>query len=224
MTLGRRRNDHDSGERRRGRGRADHRRAGRHRRRDPVRRVRHASQQPARHVRPRLLRRRHQGVLRLPQQRGWRARPPAGAVDRPRRRADQQPAAGAGDRVGERHLRLVQRHPDRQRLGRHRRRRHAAVHLGHPLRPRWPAGRRSSATPACICASCTGRTGSYVGTLVGATTVGDPRAMAYRRTRRSAPNASRGERRAVRGRDRPERRLHQRRSRRSACPTASAPR
>ena len=83
----------------------------------------------------------------------------------------QQPGARPRDRVGQRHLRRLQRHAGRQRLGRHRRRRHAPLHLGHPLQRDQRAGSGIFRTTAMACASCPGRGGSYVATLAGATRI-----------------------------------------------------
>ena len=49
---------------------------------------------------------------------GGHLRPGAGPDRRPRRRALEEPAAGARDHLRRRHLRRLQRHPGRQRLGR----------------------------------------------------------------------------------------------------------
>ena len=108
-------------------------------------------QQPARHLRPRLLRRRHRGLLRLPQ----RARAACTAASSSLTTVlddelAQQPGSGrsrsssADDTFG-----AFSATQFAERLGRPRRRRHPALRLGHPLRRDGRPGQRSSATSAC---------------------------------------------------------------------------
>ena len=63
---------------------------------------------------------------------GGIARARVGGDRRARRRALEEPAARPRDHQRERHLRGVQRHPGRERVGGHHRGGHAAVRLEHP--------------------------------------------------------------------------------------------
>ena len=106
----------------------------------------HELEQPAGHVRARLLRRRHQGVLRLPQQQGGiygRKLVLSKSVDD---ELSNNQAEGARDHVGQRHLRHLQRRPDRQRLGRPGERTASRPTPGRSTRRRRPGIRRSTAT------------------------------------------------------------------------------
>jgi ABC-type branched-subunit amino acid transport system substrate-binding protein len=82
----------------------------------------------------------------------------------------RKPGAGARDRVRERHVRGVQRHPAGQRLGRHGRCRHPAVRVG--IHSAEMNGQDSIfAANGVICGTCTSRTLPYAGTLRDATKI-----------------------------------------------------